>query len=108
LTLHLLAGLPPAWLTTGQHVSIENTPTTLWTAVSLKVETVSANKLEMSFAPGNKTIGTVVVHLPLPEGATVRKVNVTGSRNEAGPQGSNTLVLHDVSQPTTIEIEFAQ
>jgi len=108
LTLHLLAGLPAEWFTTGQNVGITNTPTTLGTTVSVGVDQVSATKLEIGFAPGSRIVKTAVVHLPLASGAKVHAITVNGKLDtQAGP-GTRQVTLHDVSKLVKIDVEFAQ
>ncbi|QHN03019.1 hypothetical protein FTO74_06265 [Granulicella sp. WH15] len=105
-TLHLLPGLLPEWISKpGDVVSIDRTPTTLGTTVSLKLERTSATAMHLSFAPGANALETVIVHLPVPEGATLKSVTVDGSA--AHPAG-RLLTLHHVSKPTTVTFEFAR
>ena len=105
LTLHLLAGLPAAWLVAGHSVSIENTPTTLGTTVSVKATVPSEARLEVDFSPGTKTIKKVVLHVPLTVGSKVRQVLVNGKKTQEALQPNGTVLLHDVSQPVKIEVE---
>jgi hypothetical protein len=107
LSLHLLAGLPADWLVVGKPVALERTPTTLGTTVSVKAEALSATKLRISFSPGTRTIATLVFHLPLAVGVKVHSVLVNGKKEQEALQSDGTVVLHDVSQAVTVEMESA-
>src|ERR1019366_6445422 len=62
-TLHLLAGLPAEWIAkVGDVASVERTPTTLGTVVSVKV-TRTANGMRVEFDPGTRG-ATTFVHVP--------------------------------------------
>jgi hypothetical protein len=80
-TLHLLAGLPPQWMAkVGDVASVERTPTTLGTAVSVKA-TRTATGWKVEFDPGH-TLGTraveTVVHVPLRAGESVSAATMNG------------------------------
>ena len=77
-TLHLLAGLPAAWIgKPGEVVSVERTPTTLGTVVSLKLTRTSATTLHLEFEPGARTTDTFV-HVPLIGGSRLVEVMMDG------------------------------
>jgi hypothetical protein len=77
-TLHLLAGLPAEWIgKVGEVVSLERTPTTLGTVVSLKLTRTSATMLHLDFDPGTRATETFV-HVPLPDGSRVAEVKMDG------------------------------
>jgi hypothetical protein len=77
-TLHLLAGLPAEWIgKVGEVVSLERTPTTLGTVVSLKLTRTSATMLHLDFDPGTWATETFV-HVPLPDGSRVAEVKMDG------------------------------
>jgi len=77
-TLHLLAGLPAEWVAkTGAVVSVERTPTTLGTVVSVKFTRTSATTFRLEFDPGARTVD-VFVHVPLPHGARLSDAILDG------------------------------
>jgi len=77
-TLHLLSGLPADWLTkSGDVASVERTPTTLGTAVSVKATRTAANKLRVEFDPGSRPV-QAFVHVPLARGASVASATMDG------------------------------
>jgi hypothetical protein len=114
MTLHLLAGLPASWFTTGQEVSIHNAPTTLGTAVSLTLRAARPGTMQLTFAPGEKTIQVAVFHLPLAPGVSIRKLNIAGrqsgdlSAEEKAESSEGKVVLHNVSGPITIDLELSK
>ena len=114
ITLHLLAGLPAAWLAPEQEVSIQNAPTILGTSVSLTVHATSAGTMQLTFAPGDKNIQTVVLHLPLASGETVQKISIPGRQPSALTAAEKTessadrIVLHNVSSPITLDLELSK
>jgi hypothetical protein len=78
ITLHLLAGLPAEWVgKEGATASVERTPTTLGTAVSVKFTRVSETKMRVEFDPGVRTVETFV-HVPLPDGMKVAEATMDG------------------------------
>jgi hypothetical protein len=109
-SLHLFAGLPAAWLTPGQEVSIRNAPTTLGTTVSLTLRKSGAGKMQLTFVPGDKTIQTAVIHLPLGSGEKVQRLMIQPEtlRREGGSELSGTVVLHDISSAVNIDIEISK
>jgi len=105
-SLHLLAGLLPEWIArVGDVVSIDRTPTTLGTVVSLKLEHTTPNAMHLSFDPGARAIESVVVHLPLPEGANLKSVAVD---NHASSHDRNAVTLRNISKPTSLTFEFTR
>ena len=77
-TLHLLAGLPAEWIgKPGEVVSVDRTPTTLGTVVSLKLTRTSATTLRLEFEPGARTTDTFV-HVPLIGGSLLVEVTMDG------------------------------
>ena len=78
ITLHLLSGLPAEWLSkTGETASIERTPTTLGTAVSVSATRTGPNTLRVHFDPGARPIQTTV-HVPLTPGQRVLSASMNG------------------------------
>jgi hypothetical protein len=77
-TLHLLAGLPAAWIAKmGEVASVVQTPTTLGTVVSLKLTRTSPTMLHLEFDPGARATDTFV-HVPLPEGSRMSGAKMDG------------------------------
>jgi hypothetical protein len=77
-TLHLLAGLPAEWIgKVGQVVSVDRTPTTLGTAVSLKLTRTSATVFHLEVDPGARATETFV-HVPLQAGMQVADAKMDG------------------------------
>jgi hypothetical protein len=77
-TLHLLAGLPARWLPdAGDVVSVERTPTTLGTMVSLKLTRTSATTIHLEFDPGARPTETFV-HVPLTAGSRLSAATIDG------------------------------
>jgi hypothetical protein len=77
-TLHLLSGLPAEWLSkVGEVASVERTPTTLGTAVSVSATRTAANTLRVRFDPGTRPVQTFL-HVPLPHGANVTSATMNG------------------------------
>jgi len=77
-TLHLLAGLPPEWIAKpGEVVSIDRTPTTLGTTVSLKLTRTSPIVLHLEFDPGTRATDAFV-HVPLPEHSKLSEAKMDG------------------------------
>ena len=67
-TLHLLAGLPAEWIAkVGDVASVDRTPTTLGTVVSVKATRISPTVLRVEVDPGTRAADTFV-HVPLAEG----------------------------------------
>ncbi|HKO19082.1 MAG TPA: hypothetical protein VJU82_09365, partial [Acidobacteriaceae bacterium] len=83
-TLHLLSGLPAEWLSkAGETASIERTPTTLGTAVSVSITRTGPNALRVHFDPGARPVETVV-HVPLTHGTRVISATMNGKPLPAG------------------------
>jgi hypothetical protein len=83
-TLHLLAGLPAEWIPKpGDVASVERTPTTLGTLVSVKLTRESATTLRVEFDPGARATETFV-HVPLSEGAKLTGAKMDGKSLPAG------------------------
>jgi hypothetical protein len=77
-TLHLLAGLPAEWIAKmGETASVERTPTTLGTMVSLKLTRTSPTAIHLEFDPGTRATDTFV-HVPLPQGARLAEATMNG------------------------------
>ncbi len=77
-TLHLLAGLPAEWIAkVGETVSVERTPTTLGTVVSLKLTRISPTMLHLDLDPGTRA-ADAFVHVPLPEGSRLSEARMEG------------------------------
>jgi hypothetical protein len=77
-TLHLLAGLPEEWVSkTGDVASVERTPTTLGTSVSVKLTRLSGAMMRLEFDPGGRAVNTFV-HVPLPAGTRLSEVKMDG------------------------------
>ena len=77
-TLHLLSGLPAEWLAkAGEVASVERTPTTLGTVVSVKAMRTAANKLRVEFDPGSRPV-QAFVHVPLARDASVVSATMDG------------------------------
>jgi hypothetical protein len=77
-TLHLLAGLPAEWIAkVGDTASVERTPTTLGTVVSLKLTRASPTTLHLEFNPGTRAVETFV-HVPMLRGAKLAEAKVDG------------------------------
>jgi len=84
ITLHLLGGLPAAWIAKdGSTASVERTPTTLGTAVSVKFTRVSSTKMRVEFDPGTRGVQTFV-HVPLPPGMKLAGATMDGRPVGAG------------------------
>jgi len=78
-TLHLLAGLPAEWIAkVGEIASVERTPTTLGTVVSVKLTRTSETAMRLEFDPGTRGVETFV-HVPLAEGSKVVEAKIDGS-----------------------------
>jgi hypothetical protein len=114
ITLHLLAGLPATWLTPGQEVSIQKAPTTLGTTVSLTLRATRAGTMQLTFVPGDRAIQTTVIHLPLAPEETIHKVSISGRQpstlttEEKAESSVSKIVLHNVSAPVTLDLEFSK
>jgi hypothetical protein len=114
MTLHLLAGLPSAWLPPGQEVSIQNAPITLGTIVTLTVRATSAGTMQLTFTPGNQAIKTAVLHLPLAPRETVQKISIPTRQSgaltseEKAESSADRIVLHNISSPITIDLELSK
>jgi hypothetical protein len=114
MSLHLLAGLPAEWISkVGQAVSVDRTPTTLGTMVSLKLTRASETTLRLEVDPGG-TVTNTFVHVPLAEGARVVEIKADG---RAIPMGAVTasgagqqavVAVGTLSHSTIFEIELAQ
>ncbi len=77
-TLHLLSGLPAEWIAKpGDVASLERTPTTLGTTVSVKLTRVSPTAFRLEFDPGTRAIDTFV-HVPLPRGSRLSAATLDG------------------------------
>ncbi len=77
-TLHLLAGLPAEWIAkVGEVASVERTPTTTGTVVSVKLTRTSATTLHLEFDPGTRG-GDTFVHVPLPVGSKLSEARMDG------------------------------
>jgi hypothetical protein len=87
-TLHLLAGLPAEWIAkVGEVISIERTPTTMGTVVSLKLTRTSATMLHLELDPGARTTDAFI-HVPLPAGSHLTAATMDG---RAVPSGTITV-----------------
>jgi hypothetical protein len=77
-TLHLLAGLPAEWIAkVGDAASVERTPTTLGTVVSLDLKRTSPTTLHLEFDPGTRAVETFV-HVPLAVGSRLSDAKMDG------------------------------
>jgi hypothetical protein len=110
-TLHLLAGLPPEWIgKPGDIVSVERTPTTLGTVVSVKA-TRTKDGLKVEIDPGTRVTETFV-HVPLPErtrlaAGTVDRKEIPMSAMKLSPSGEQVIVaVGSLSHPVTMEFRF--
>ena len=113
MTLHLLAGLPAEWIAKpGDVASVARTPTTLGTAVSVKLTRISADEMKVEFDPGTRSVDTFV-HVPLPVGMKVVAVREGGKSLPAAvvkpsATGEQAIVsLGEVSRPVTLQITLA-
>jgi hypothetical protein len=115
-TLHLLAGLPAEWIAKmGETASVEHTPTTLGTVVSLKLTRgISPNKMQLQFDPGARETD-VVIHVPIPEhyafvSAKIdgKEIPVTAISTPRTPDGGRAteISLPGLSRPINMEINF--
>jgi hypothetical protein len=76
--LHLLAGLPVEWIAkVGETISIERTPTTMGTVVSLKLTRTSAAMLHLELDPGARATDAFV-HVPLAGGGRLTAATMDG------------------------------
>ena len=77
-SLHLLAGLPAEWMAkVGDVASVERTPTTLGTVLSVKATRISATLLRVEVDPGARAVDAFV-HVPLAEGTRLVSGTVDG------------------------------
>ncbi|MDP9051714.1 MAG: hypothetical protein M3O31_13495, partial [Acidobacteriota bacterium] len=77
-TLHLLAGLPSEWIgELGDVASVERTPTTLGTTVSVKATRTSAMGMRVEFDPGKRGVDTLV-HVPLADKTRLIEAKMDG------------------------------
>jgi len=77
-TLHLLSGLPAEWFAKpGEVVTVDRTPTTLGTEVSLKLTRPSPTALHLEVDLGARTADTFV-HVPLLAGSQVSEAKMEG------------------------------
>ena len=113
-SLHLLAGLPAEWIAkVGETVSVERTPTTLGTVVSLKLTRASETTLRLEVDPGARATKTFV-HVPLAERAHVVEVKIDGrvvpmSAVTVSGSGQQAVVAAGaLMHRTTFEIVLAQ
>jgi hypothetical protein len=98
-TLHLLAGLPAEWIgKVGDVVSIEQTPTTLGTMVSLKLTRISPTMLRLEFDPGSRSTDTFV-HVPLPEGS-----KLSGAKMDGRPVAASTITVTTNGQQAIVAV----
>ena len=111
-TLHLLAGLPAEWIAkTGEVASVERTPTTLGSVVSVKATRISSG-LKVEVDPGTRSEETFV-HVPLPAGsrlsaATMDGRAVPGTAITASASGQQEIVAAGaLSHPVTFDFTFA-
>jgi hypothetical protein len=109
ITLHLLSGLPANWLAkTGDVASVEHTPTTLGTSVSVQATRTGANTIRVEFDPGSLPVETFV-HIPLAPGTKISKAVVNGKTIPAtavvtGRSGEQADVdAGEIAVPTTFE-----
>jgi hypothetical protein len=96
-TLHLLAGLPAEWIPKpGDVASVERTPTTLGTLVSVKLTRESATTLRVEFDPGARATETFV-HVPLSEGA-----KLTGAKMDEKPLPAGAITMSASGQQAIV------
>ena len=112
-TLHLLAGLPVEWIARiGETASVDRTPTTLGTVVSMKLTRTSPTAMHLEFDPGTRTTDTYV-HVPLPDGMRLAeaKINgrkIPGSAITLSANGQQVIVAAgDVSERVVFDFTFA-
>ena len=112
-TLHLLSGLPAEWLSkVGEVASVERTPTTLGTAVSVTATRTGVNTLRVRFDPGTRPVQTFL-HVPLPHGARVVSASMNGNPLPAnavttaatGEQAD--VTAGEIAQPVTFEFTLS-
>jgi hypothetical protein len=98
-TLHLLAGLPEEWISkAGDVASIERTPTTLGTMVSVKLTRVSATTFRLEFDPGARAAETFV-HVPLADGA-----KLTESKMDGKPLPASAITISASGQQAVVAV----
>jgi hypothetical protein len=108
-TLHLLSGLPAEWVAnTGEVASVERTPTTLGTMVSVKATRAAGNKLRVEFDPGSRPVQTIV-HVPLARGTSVASATmdgkpISGSVITAAKTGEQAdVAVGEIARPAVFE-----
>ncbi len=110
-TLHLLAGLPAEWMTVGEVASVERTPTTLGTVVTVKA-TRTAMGWRVEFDPGTRAVETVV-HVPLTVRSKLSEVKMDGktlsmSSVHVSDNGEQAIVVAgEVARPVVFEFSIA-
>ena len=96
--VHLLAGLPAAWLARGQTIRVSNAPVTTGGTVSYTVEYKTPKLIAMRLnatAPMN-----FAVHLPVPD------QQVSAVRVDGKPISERGTILLNAANSTTIEVEL--
>ena len=113
-TLHLLSGLPASLLaTTGDVASVERTPTTLGTAVSVKASRIGANVIRVEFDPGTRPVQTFL-HVPQPRGAKITAATMSAkplpmsavTTSASGEQAD--VAAGEIAHPTVFEFTLTE
>jgi hypothetical protein len=98
--LHLLAGLPEAWLPARKTLLVENAPVTTGGVVSLQVQHVDEQHWKMTIDVRQST-ANMVLHLPIDDASRIVKVRVNG---KAVPVAAAIPVAPGFA-PSTVEVE---
>jgi hypothetical protein len=113
-TLHLLSGLPANWLPrVGDVASVEKTPTTLGTTVSVKATRIGANTVRVEFDPGARPVNTFV-HVPLASGQRVTSATMDGkslpaaalTTSATGEQAD--VAAGEIARPVVFEFSISE
>ncbi len=102
-SLHLLAGVPAAWIQPGQHLGISSAPSTLGGTVSLRLDYPQSGTMRLHIET-SVAVTEATVRFPLPAGSKLHSVTLNG-RAVTSINGDS-VVLKDLSGPADIQASF--
>jgi hypothetical protein len=102
-SLHLLAGIPAAWIQPGEYIAISSAPTTLGGKVSFRLDYTQSGRMHLHL-DSTVLIPEAIVHFPLAAGVSLRSVTFNG--HPVTMRSGNSVSITNLAGPVDIEAEF--
>lgn len=101
--LYLLSGIPADWIGVGEHIDVQNAPTTFGNGtVSFRLSYPSAGKMVLELTPPSSL--NVIVRFPIGKGHLITSAQANGHPINAVQ--ASTVTLNNVRGATRMEIAF--